>query len=167
MSGMLAKVMNSTVGTSNFKSLDEAVYNRFKNDVRLVGAEEVLFSYDGGWTELSDIPTTSYRGYITTKSIKFSHSGTVIFKTTQPHPESSTVTYVITIRDSSGNNLKQISNEVEGSGEAYDLDITMAFNVTAGTPYKIILSRTSTKPKNQDLKICAVPVLIGSDVTLV
>lgn len=51
MSGMLAKVINSTVGTSNFKSLDEVL----RGDKSIVASDEVYQSFPPNLQYIGDL----------------------------------------------------------------------------------------------------------------
>ena len=65
MDAGLAKLMNSSVGTSALKALDtilktdnttiannaaDRLFNSFKNSAKLVGSDEVMYNYTGTWT---------------------------------------------------------------------------------------------------------------------
>lgn len=78
MDAGLAKVINSTVGTSGLKSLDKI----FTDSIRLVGSEDVMYVYDGTFTkrtqEESILNTLTADKYIT-----FDTPGAVRIKTDQ------------------------------------------------------------------------------------
>lgn len=169
MSGMLAKVMNSTVGTSNFRSLDEAiadkVHDKLSSSVRFIGSDNVLCHYTGTWSTKNGEPTSSYEGF-STQEITFSHSGVVIFKTTQTANEEPWTMYV---RDVNTN------ADVGKSTPAYDdlsvgvsFDMTVLATVEAGKPYIVIISNKDAPAERQmNLTICATPVMFAPTVTIV
>ena len=66
MSAIVAKALNSTLGSENFKSFDKIL----ADDVRLVGSSDVFFVYDDVWNE----PSATSRE---TKGISFELGGAI------------------------------------------------------------------------------------------
>ncbi len=177
MSGMLAKVMNSTVGTSNFKSLDvaltERIYDKLNSETRLVGSDNVLYYYDGTWTEVdgdwmsdNDVLRSTYDG-ILTGGFRLSHSGMVIFKTTQTSPAYG-VRYALVVRDSSGAEIGSTVFQVPAGMEDMPFDILLPMQVEAGETYSVVLANdTGGRNIDEILNICATPVICAPTVTLV
>lgn len=168
MSGMLAKVINSSVGTSDFKSLDEQLLSK----VRLVGSDDVFFAYDGGWTDSAD----SYTRY-TTSYIKFDTEGTVNFKvffsrytTTTGVDKKTNIT--LTVKDGNGTVVAEAVTSVQMTDNAaYDNDyeLSVAVNVTKGSKFRI---QTDSSNDSSYLKaptvlaVCATPMFSTGKCTL-
>lgn len=160
MSAIVAKVMNSTVGTSTVKALDtilkesdaanveklntymttiannaaDRLYNKLKSDVRLVGSDEVIFHYTGGW---KDKANDNY--VLTTNGVSFSHSGTVIAKTLQYGTEDYGFEYEMTVYEDSSDGTNIAESGRIFIPEKQTAEISIAFNVTAGKKYYIEL----------------------------
>lgn len=178
MSGMLAKVMNSTVGTNNFKSLDvaltEKIYDKLNSETRLVGSDNVLFNYAGGtWTDVdgdwmsdNDILRGTYDG-ILTGGFRLSHSGMVVFKTTQTSPADG-VRYALVVRDGSGAEIGRALFDVPAGMEDMPFDILLPMQVEAGETYSVVLANdTGGRNIDEILNICGTPVICAPTVTLV
>lgn len=166
---IVAKVMNSTVGTSTLKPLDtlikesdaanveklntymttiannaaDRLYNKLKADVKLVGSDEVILHYSGGWKDGSN---TKYR--VTTQGVSFSHNGAVIAKTFQSNSSSEGKNYRINVYagSSSGTPINASGNVYIPSEQA--AEISVAFNVAVGTKYYVELYSSDTAPSD-------------------
>lgn len=164
MSGMLAKVMNSTVGTSDFKSLDVAIsdnlYSKLKSGVRLIGSDDVLCQYAGTW---STSDSGSYEGFITNEFM-FSHSGVVTFKTKQSGDARWRMQiYVATKTD-------PLREEYVFKGDYPDdepFTLSATVTVVAGERYSVRITNTGSLSMDENLTICATPVMFAPTVTIV
>ena len=167
MDAGLAKVLNSTIGTSAVKALDtlmkesdtanveklngymttiannaaDRLYNKLKADVKLVGSDEVILHYDGGWKEGSN---AKYR--VTTQGVSFSHNGAIIAKTFQSNSGSGEKNYRLNAYAGSatGATIAASGNVSVPSGQS--VEISIAFNVAVGTKYYIELYSSDTAP---------------------
>ena len=182
MDAGLAKVLNSTIGTSAVKALDtlmkesdtanveklngymttiannaaDRLYNKLKADVKLVGSDEVLGKYDGTWGESNN------RVVWTTKAVVFSHGGTVIAKTIQK----STDGHNISVYKGASVSTNAIATASHTKvTESYDVELSTSFNVDAGQVYCFRIESNGTTPK-QILEFCATPYSLGSTVTI-
>lgn len=70
MDAGLAKVLNSTVGTSDFKPLDEVLDDK----VRLIVDDTLYYTYDGAWTKKNEDSTTISR---TSDPVEIPYDGTI------------------------------------------------------------------------------------------
>jgi hypothetical protein len=167
MSGMLAKVINSSVGTSDFKSLDEVLLSK----IRLIGSDDVFFSYDGEWvTENSDYT------YRTSSYITFDTDGAVKFKTYfsdySTNGVDKTTTMTIAVEDVTGTTIEASSTAIyldDNAAATSDYELSVAVNVTKGSKYKVRLSSSNTssyKRPSGKLTVCATPVFTTSKCTL-
>lgn len=184
MDAGLAKVLNSTIGTSAVKALDtlmkesdtanveklngymttiannaaDRLYNKLKSEVRLVGSDEVLIRYTGGWT-LSG----SDRYLKTAKGVSFSHAGTVVAKTVQYAEKNNTLNVY---KDSSFAQTSLIATEfnriVDGGG---NVEICASFNVVPGTVYYFEVY-CYDKGMEESLDLCATPYPFGATATI-
>lgn len=166
MSGMLAKVINSSVGTSSFKSLDEVLLSK----IRLVGSDDVFFSYEGDWSNVNDAYTKE-----TTSYIVFDTDGTVNFKTffnTYSNTGDKATVVKLMVLNSSGSTIASVEKGVvtkadEENASHYELSVPV--NVTKGAKYKV---RTSSSSSSSYLKapmsaaVCATPVFTTGKCTL-
>lgn len=168
MSGMLAKVMNSTVGTSDFKSLDvaltEKIYNKFNSETRLIGSDDVLYYYEGDWTKTDGVPLDSYSGY-TSGEFTFSHSGVVFFKTLQSHDGSSNWRMEVYGDDGEEVGGESINNN-DFTTETAFFEIIAPIQVEAGKAYSVLISSNDARV-DRNLSLCATPVICAPTVTLV
>ena len=182
MDAGLAKVMNSTVGTSAVKALDtiikesdtanveklntymttiannaaDRLYNKLKADVRLVGSDEVLGKYDGTWEESNN------RAAWTTKAVVFSHGGTVIAKTVQR----STDGHSLYVYKGANINTSLIGTATHSKvTDSYDIELSTSFNVEAGQVYCFKIESNGTTPR-QNLEFCATPYSLSPTVTI-
>lgn len=146
MDAGLAKVMNSSVGTSALKALDtilktdnttiannaaDRLYNKLMNNVKLIGSDELMYHYKGTWTG-----TPQYK-YSET-AITFDKSGTVVFKTRQLNLDTSTTKYCYLAVNGGASG----SNRIVSTGNVYvpsgaTVELSLAVNVTAGTKYYV------------------------------
>jgi hypothetical protein len=161
MDAGLAKVLNSTVGTSTLKALDQI----FFDNVKLIASDEVLYKYSGGWTNKQI--TTADRGNDSTENpIIFDTSGTVIFKTVVENYNGTGSTSIsITVKDSAGNTKGSASGTVVMTSESskkVEYEISCIVNVTAGETFTVHTTSSDpyakTAPRN--VYICARPVLM-------
>lgn len=166
MSGMLAKVLNSTVGTNNFKSLDvamtEKICDRLKSETRLIGSDDVLYVYDGQWKRTDDDPDTGYKGK-TTDGFTFSHSGLALFKTTQLQEEG-VDWYMYVYCD--GVRIEKVNIPEDDVEVDLYFDIVIPVAVEAGKTYSVFISGYEEAP-SANLSVCATPVMFAPTVTLV
>lgn len=176
MSAIIAKLMNSTVGTSSTKALDailktdntaiannaaDRLYNAINNSVKLVGSDETILAYDGGWATYT--PSNSkFSGRQTSSYMTFGKSGVVRFKTVQKGSRSdATHTFYLIICNSSGTEIGR--TEVSLGMDAV-AEISCEINVTAGTKYQVKLEcyNTSTSGTlSAKVSACATPVVFG------
>jgi hypothetical protein len=167
MSGMLAKVLNSTVGTSDFKSLDvaltERIYDKLNSETRLIGSDDVLYYYEGSWIKTDGVPLDSYSGY-TTYEFSFSHSGVVLFKTTQEHR--SGTNWRMMVYDAIGEEIASASLNDNDLTDNVFFDMIIPMTVRAGEAYSVLISSNDARV-DRNLSICATPVICAPTVTLV
>lgn len=165
MDAGLAKVINSTIGTGNFKPLDKV----FADNIKLVASEEVMYTYDGTFTFKSQ---DSYNhGAITAdKYITINTPGAVYIKTTQTvykAGSNGTPTSVqLQVLDESGS----IINSDSAGGTSSDgtiVEIFVPINVVSGKKYKIKMTaaggNNSTPAYN--FSVCGKTVFFGATVT--
>ena len=184
MSAIVAKVMNSTVGTSAVKALDtilkesdaanveklntymttiannaaDRLYNKLKSDVRLVGSDEVLFKYNGTWSL-----TSNDRYLTTTQGVSFSHSGTVIAKTVQNSDRENQFTVFTKGADGSTTELAVETNDQ--TDEWGYVEISASFNVVPGQLYYFKIYTYETNGI-KSLDLCATPYPFGATATI-
>ena len=178
MDAGLAKLMNSSVGTSALKALDtilktdnttiannaaDRLINSLKNSTKLVGSDEVLFSYEGQWTPTDEI-TGCANGYKSSSFIKFDTSGTVTIKTLQTGGRSNNKEeYRIKAIDSSGNQIKFVSAELDYGATGY---IELELNVTAGSKYKFVVANGNYSVVEPNLLVCGKTIMFAPAITL-
>lgn len=158
MDAGLAKVLNSTVGTDEFKALDKV----FSDNARLVGSDDVMYHYDGEFTY--DTPSLYWKGIITSSYITFDKSGSVKIKTTQrgrrsdyPH------TYDVYFINEAGATLVSVSQSIVYDGIA---EISLSANVTAGAKYKVRINcYDAGDSPSPDIDVCGKIILFGANVT--
>lgn len=162
MDAGLAKVVNSTMGTSNFKPLDKI----FSDNAKLVGSDEVMFDYTGEWTEVKDGGggfNSSIYGTMTTSFIQFDKSGTVIIKTRQKNAGTSDMTYYIRVDDSNGNTVATGSYKVV---QGATVDLLLSLNVTSGVRYKVAVGVYNSGNVARVFSVCGKTILFGATVTV-
>ena len=175
MSAIVAKVMNSTVGTSTVKALDtilkesdaanveklntymttiannaaDRLYNKLKTDVKLVGSDEVIYHYSGTWKLLSN------ESYLqTTQGVSFSHNGTVKLKTVQCNESSGSNKYEISVYKDSTSNSRYAQTGIVTVPAYQTVEMSLSFNVTAGTKYYIEIYSNLDDGQTRDLDFC-------------
>ena len=174
MDAGLAKVMNSSVGTSTLKALDailktdntaiannaaDKLYNLFKSNVKLVGSDNVMFSYSGTWAN-RQYDTSIGTLYCTSNLITFDTSGTVRFML--PIKRGSAASMYMYIFDE--------SDVVVGKLTAIDVKAdtpiiaTLDVNVSTGKKYRLGVGGASFNPSG--LYIGATTILFGATATL-
>lgn len=184
MDAGLAKLMNSSVGTSALKALDtilktdnttiatnaaDKLFNSFKNSAKLVGSDEVMYNYTGTWSygygnQVQGGFGESDYAYIANSFIKFDTSGTVIIKTLQTARSSTYVgTYYLRVIDDKGVTIGTSSAYVPVDAE---VEISYSLNVTAGAKYKIVLAGSSHNSPDDNFVVCGKTMLLGATVTL-
>ena len=177
MSAILAKILNSTVGSSTITPLDtllgtvannaaDRLYTKLKADVKLVGSEEVLYNYTGGWTSYNVNSTGKWLGFDNerrmNKYISFSSSGTVVLKPTIVNSNSASTSYLVEVRNSSGTAVfSQYFALVANTTAA----ISVPINVVAGTKYMMAIGSNSNISNVTNLNACATPVQFGVTTT--
>lgn len=177
MSAIVAKVMNSTVGTSTVKPLDtilkesdaanveklntymttiannaaDRLYNKLKSDVRLVGSDEVILRYDGTWSA-----STNGAYQRTSQGVTFSHNGTVVAKTLQSCPGNTddVYTFSIAVYKESTSGARYVQSPEVSIPVGQFAEISIAFNVTVGTKYYIEIY-SSENDANRNVDFCA------------
>lgn len=174
MSALLAKVLNSSVGTSTITALDkllevvannaaDRVVNSLKSSVKIIASDETLLSYSGEWQ--SDYSSsTAY--YITKNYVKFDCDGVVRVKTVQSGGtiNSSPYQYTIKVTDSSGTEVG--SSPTVSLSTSANAEIYIDVNVKAGVGYKVSIKKVadSTFP-NRNVTFGGRPVLFGVNAT--
>lgn len=172
MDAGLAKVINSTVGTGNFKSFDKLLFD----SARLVASEDVMYEYDETFT-LKEVNTnqegagTPSKGVITAdKYITFDMAGTVYIKTQQTIYNTASANkpsrVVLSVLNESGNVITSLDT---GGTELTSTKVTMflELNVVPGAKYKIKMEGYNFYqgyPK-QKFSVCGKPVLFAAKVT--
>ena len=185
MDAGLAKLLNSSVGTSTLKALDailktdnttiannaaDRIFNNLKNSTKLVGSDDVLFAYNGSWTALSASSDawygSKYSGSATRSYLQFNTSGTVTLKTTQKGTDSDgPQNYKYRVTDSAGNVITEGSAAIAYESTA---EISCNVNVTAGTKYKFeIVGHVDGGYNNEEnLLVCGKTIMFAPSVTL-
>ena len=194
MDAGLAKVLNSSVGTSTTKALDtilkesdatnvtalktqmttsanggaDRLFDKLKASSKVVGSEDVMFTYTGGWKSAfgDSAKLGSGNECETTSFILFDTSGTVKIKTRQIGKRSENLhQYKIGAYDASGTLIKTVEEHIPYNTTA---DITLSLNVTAGSKYKFIIycyNANSTYP-SQNLDVCGKTMMFGATASL-
>lgn len=174
MDAGLAKVINSTVGTGNFKSLDKVLFD----GARLVASEDVMYEYDKTFTKKevstnSEGAGTPAKGVLTAdKYITFDMAGTVYIKTQQTIYSTASANkparVVLSVLNESGTVITSVDT---GETELTSAVMTMflELNVTPGTKYKIKMEgyRYYQAYPIQKFSVCGKPVLFGATVSTV
>ena len=157
MDAGLAKVLNSTVGTSTMKSLDKVLLD----NVKLIGSDEVLLVYDGGWTYQA-IEGTGYN--ISSKKIEFQAEGSVIFKGLIKNITNGTNTWSMSVRNTNQGVLDIETVTIPGQTQ---VELSFPLNVTKGQQVTIWFSGTNMGMDNVTVTACATPRLTGGTCKLV
>ena len=183
MDAGLAKIMNSSVGSSALKALDtilktdnttiannaaDRIFNNLKNSTKLVGSDDVLFTYSGEWTRLKASESAwygdSFDGYETTSYIQFNTSGTVSLKTTQTNGrDDGTSDFKYRVYDSAGNVL--VNKRIYDIASSSTVEFTIDINVTSGTKYKFAIVAESGASASTNLNVCGKTILFGPTIT--
>ena len=192
MDAGLAKVLNSSVGTSTLKALDtilkesdatnvtalktqmttsanaaaDRLFNSLKSSAKLVGSDDVMFTYLGGWTYDSSGNDfgSSFYAYKTNSFVQFDTSGTVIIKTVQSGQRNdSPHTFYMRAYDASGNQVKTVQANLlyNTTGE-----IKLSLNVTAGSKYRFVIGWYNYGNGSPNLDVCGTMVMFGATATL-
>ena len=193
MDAGLAKVVNSTVGTSTVKALDtilkesdttnvnalktqmttsgnaaaDRLYDKLKASAKLVGSDDVMFTYTGEWTGASGSNSefgSAFNDYKTKSFISFDTTGTVVIKTRQQGKRSDYPhTYYIRAYDASGNQVKTAEGSLPYNTTG---DIMLSLNVTAGSKYKFVISGYNSGYPSQNLDVCGKIMIFGATATI-
>ena len=176
MDAGLAKVMNSSVGSSALKALDtilktdnttiannaaDRLFNSLKNSVKLVASDETMFAYNGTWGHFN-IDGKEFTNKGTLQFMQFDKSGTVRFALVFTNEHSSaSYEQAIYVVDSSHKTIAK-SDLITVAPKTTVL-IWVDANVVAGGKYKCAFENSSYL---QVLNVCATPVLFGATATL-
>lgn len=190
MDAGLAKVLNSSVGTSTLKALDtilkesdatnvtalktqmttsanaaaDRLFNSLKSSAKLVGSDDVMFTYGGAWSWGSETEFGSGFYHCSTNSfVLFDTSGTVIIKTVQSGQRSdSPHTFYMRAYDASGNQVKTVQANLlyNTTGE-----IKLSLNVTAGSKYRFVIGWYNYGNGSPNLDVCGTMVIFGATAT--
>lgn len=184
MSAILAKILNSTVGTSSLKALDtilktdnttiannaaDRLFNSLKNSAKLVGSDDVMFNYTGTWSRGygDKLPDYGFGEndylYVADSFIQFDTSGTVIIKTQQTHGSTSDQTYYLIVVDANKNKIGEAREDVDSYA---NFELSYALNVTKGTKYKIVLVNDNGGYLTGNFEVCGKTMLLGATVTV-
>ena len=163
MDAGLAKIMNSSVGTSAVKALDailktdntaiansaaDRLYSLLKSELRLVGSDEVLHHYDGAWTQNRGNATTS-------KYLSFNTSGTVVLKTIQTNSDSEHSRSIRVYEGSTTNPTVTIDSVYVNMPQNSMAEISVAINVKPNTKYYVSVFCTNANYYPQtNLDVC-------------
>ena len=133
---LLARALNSTIGTPDFKGFDE-IYQENSKNVRLVGSNETFFVYDGG---ISSGKTNKY--------IKFDANGSVnanaYVRFYNSSSSSTGAEFTLKVLDESGKIISEKDSTASVGNQKFSYDeINIPFNVTKNSRYKISVE-TST-----------------------
>lgn len=184
MDAGLAKTLNSSVGTSTLKSLDtilktdnttiannaaDRLFNSLKNSSKLVGSDDVLFAYSGGWTFTNGDSDTdfgrNYDYYKTNSFIQIGSSGAVTFKTTQLGMDATNGTMPVQLRvyDSSGATVGNIVTEIP---QGVSAEVSVSVNVTANAKYKVAIAFYNGGNAHTNLTVCGKTIILAPTVTM-
>lgn len=174
MDAGLAKVLNSTVGTSDLKSLDKI----FEDSMRLIGSEDVMYVYTGTFTETAQeeyvLNTLIANQYIT-----FDTPGTVRIKTEQmlyPNTDANasagcSTQISLSVLNESGNVITSISTPTGGT-TAVLTELYVDINVVPGEKYKIKIGGRAfwndgawKKYMRKTFSVCGKTIFFGAKVT--
>ena len=173
MDAGLAKILNSTVGTNNIKSLDKI----FTDSIRLVGSEDVMYVYDGAFTSRYQaeylVNTLTANQYIT-----FDTPGAVRLKTEQiiyansdaNAGEGKPVKIGLQVLNESGTVIASAETAYT-STSMVAIELWVDLNVVPGTKYKLRLTSRSfgestwASYMSKKVSVCGKAVLFGAKVT--
>ena len=144
---LLARALNSTIGTPDFKGFDE-IYQENSKNVRLVGSNETFFVYDG---KFSSEKTDSYiiDARTTDKYIKFDTNGSVnanaYVRFYNSSSSSTAAEFTLKVLDESGKIISEKDSTASVGNQKFSYDeLNTPFNVTKNSKYKISVE-TSTR----------------------
>lgn len=184
MDAGLAKVMNSSVGTSTLKALDailktdntaiannaaDRLFNSLKNSAKLIGSDDVMFTYSGEWTYGSGsgnnpIFGSGFNHYLANSFVQFDTSGAVTIKTVQTGARTDAKhTFYLRVYDSSGNQITTTAGNLANGTTA---EIKLDFNVTAGSKYKFAIGGYNVGSLSPNLNVCGKTVIFGATATI-
>ena len=120
---LLARALNSTIGTPNFKGFDE-IYQEISKNVRLVGSNETFFVYDG---EISSGKTDKY--------IKFDANGSVnanaYVRFYNSSSSSTSAEFTLKVLDESGKIISEKDSSASVGEQSFAIDeINTPFNLS-------------------------------------
>lgn len=177
-SAILAKILNSTVGSGAITPLDtllgtiannaaDRLYTKLKADVKLVGSEDVLYSYTGGWTDYGINSSGKWTGYEyekrTSNYMSFSAGGSVTITVNVSNSTPSSQFHHIEVQNSSGTKVAEYDFSIAASSSAV---VSLSVNVATGDKYKLTVARNNGTPSISYMNVCATPVLFGVTTTL-
>jgi hypothetical protein len=179
MSAIIAKLLNSTVGTSSTKALDtilktdnttiannaaDRLYGLFNNNAKLVAADEILYVYSGTWSSNdSSIFGSQATGYKTLNYISFDKSGTVRLVFSHKNTSSSETSAYLRVYDGSGSQIATITEYVKANTS---VEVSLDVNVTAGSKYKVAVGYSNSVGGSSNLRVCAKTIICPANVTL-
>lgn len=138
MDALVAKALNSTVGSDSFSGLDKLLT---KDAVRLLPGDKLFYKYDGGYTSVNGGGSGSNTQWATrSKYIQFDVSGTVEIKIAQSNSLGSSKTITIAIKDGDGNSVYSISKAANDIGDS----LTVQINVDKSKKYRLECSYTNS-----------------------
>lgn len=137
MDALVAKALNSTVGSDNFYGLDRLLT---KEAVRLMASNELFYKYDGGYTSVNNGGTGSNTQWMThTKYVQLDASGTAAIDIILEHSMSGGTTIELAVKDGSGNSV------YSKSASASDMkNISFLLNVDKSKKYRLECSYKNT-----------------------
>lgn len=169
MSALLAKVLNSSVGTSTLKPLDklletvannaaDKLFNSLKNSVTVISSDETMLSYNGAWENAA--ASGSFIGYQTTNYIKFDCNGVVRLKTVQKGNRTDyNHTYDIYVYDETGATVATTSMGIAYGATA---EISVDFNVSSSKKYKVKIMCYNTGSPTKNITFNGRPILFSA-----
>lgn len=186
---IVAKVMNSTVGSNSLKSLDtilkehmttvgnnsaDRLFNSLKSSTKLVGSDDVLYTYTGDWAYVDYNQNgtwmpSGFVGYETSSYIKVDTSGTIVFRTIQrsdlTDDYNATEEFRYAVIDGSGNIISKADQSIVLPHQT-TVEIKMSANVTAGNKYKIAIARKGGNYPDRKVDICGKTIILAPSVTV-
>ena len=179
MSAIIAKLLNSTVGTSSIKALDtilkadnttiannaaDRLYGFFNNNAKLVAADEVLYVYSGTWNSSdTSIFGSGTSGHKTNSYMSFDKSGTVRFVFSHSSTTGSETSAYLRVYDGSGSQVATVREAVKGNSS---VEVSLNVNVTAGSKYKVAIGYSNSTGGSSNVRVCAKTIICPANVTL-
>jgi hypothetical protein len=179
MSAIVAKVMNSSVGTSSVKPLDtilktdntaiannaaDRLYGLFNNNAKLVAADEILYVYSGTWSgNDSSIFGNQVSGYKTASYISFDKSGTIRLVFSHKSTASTDTSTYLRVYDGSGSQIATITESTKANSS---VEVSLDVNVTAGSKYKVAVGYSNSTGGSPNVRVGAKTLICPANVTL-